>query len=100
MATNGQFAVTAQRVEDNLAKVIKGKPATLRLVLTSPVAGDHVLLEDFPGTGKTTLAKSLAKSIAGIFKRIQFTPDLLPADITGSSFYNPHDGTFLFRQGA
>ena len=58
-----------------------------------------MLLEDVPGTGKTTLAKSLARSIDGIFRRVQFTPDLLPADITGSSFYNPKDGSFDFRQG-
>ena len=99
MGTNGQFATAARRLEENLARVIHGKPATLRLVLTSLLAGGHILLEDFPGTGKTTLAKSLARSITGIFKRIQFTPDLLPADITGSSFYNPRDGHFEFRPG-
>jgi len=99
MLTHEQFAATAGRVERNLATVIRGKPASIRLVLISLLAGGHTLLEDVPGTGKTTLAKSLAKSINGIFRRIQFTPDLLPADITGSSFYRPQDGTFEFREG-
>jgi MoxR-like ATPase len=99
MSFNGEFAATVQRIEQNLASVIKGKPQTIRLVLTSLLAGGHVLLEDVPGTGKTTLAKSLARSLTGQFKRIQFTPDLLPADITGSSFYNPKDGSFAFRAG-
>jgi MoxR-like ATPase len=63
------------------------------------LSSGHALLEDMPGTGKTTLAKSLAKSIKGIFRRVQFTPDLLPADITGSSFYKPQDGSFEFREG-
>ena len=99
MLTHDQFAATAARIERNLATVIRGKPASIRLVLISLLAGGHTLLEDVPGTGKTTLAKSLSKSINGVFRRIQFTPDLLPADITGSSFYRPQDGTFEFREG-
>jgi MoxR-like ATPase len=86
-------------LETNLASVIRGKPQSIRLLLISLLAGGHALLEDVPGTGKTTLAKSLARSINGIFRRVQFTPDLLPADITGSSFYKPQDGSFEFREG-
>jgi len=93
------FAETVVRIEENLQRVIKGKAEAIRLVLISMLAGGHTLLEDVPGTGKTTLAKSLARSIDGIFRRIQFTPDLLPADITGSSFYNPRESNFEFREG-
>src|SRR3569833_4708554 len=99
MLTHDQFAATAARIERNLATVIRGQPASIRLASISLLAGGHTLLEDVPGTGKTTLAKSLSKSINGVFRRIQFTPDLLPADITGSSFYRPQDGTFEFREG-
>ncbi len=93
------FAGAVERIETNLGSVIKGKPESIRLLLISLLAGGHTLLEDVPGTGKTTLAKSLARTMDGVFRRIQFTPDLLPADITGSSFYNPGDGSFTFREG-
>jgi MoxR-like ATPase len=93
------FVATIDKIEANLSSVIRGKPEAIRLLLLSLLAGGHALLEDVPGTGKTTLAKSLARSMDGIFRRIQFTPDLLPADITGSSFYNPGDGSFTFREG-
>lgn len=83
----------------NIERVIKGKNDAVERVLLSLAAGGHVLLEDAPGTGKTTLAKALAASMGGTFRRVQFTPDLLPADITGSSFYNPADGSFEFRPG-
>jgi MoxR-like ATPase len=94
-----QFATAVKRIEDNLTSVIRGKNDSIRLLLVSLLAGGHTLLEDVPGTGKTTLAKSLARSIDGVFRRIQFTPDLMPADITGSTFYNPKEGSFLFREG-
>jgi MoxR-like ATPase len=87
------------RLVDNLERVIRGKREALELVLCSVAAGGHVLLEDVPGTGKTTLAKALALSIGGQFKRVQFTPDLLPTDIVGASIFNPQEGTFRFREG-
>jgi MoxR-like ATPase len=97
--TSSDFSQTVKKIEDNLARVIRGKAENIRLLMISLLSGGHTLLEDVPGTGKTTLAKSLARSIDGVFRRIQFTPDLLPADITGSSFYSPKDGTFEFREG-
>ncbi len=88
-----------KKIEDSLAEVIRGKRETIRLLLIGMLSAGHILLEDVPGTGKTTLAKSLAKTMDGIFHRIQFTPDLLPADILGSNVYRPVDGSFEFRHG-
>jgi MoxR-like ATPase len=76
---------TARKIVDNLAIVIKGKPRVLEHVVATLLAGGNILMEDVPGVGKTTLAKALAYSIKGEFRRIQFTPDLLPADNPGSS---------------
>lgn len=84
---------------DNLELVIKGKRPQLELLLLSILAGGHSLLEDVPGVGKTTLAKTLAKTFGGDFRRIQFTPDLLPTDILGSSIYSPKTGEFDFKPG-
>jgi MoxR-like ATPase len=92
-------AGAVQRIEESLNQVIRGKQETVRLLLIGMLSAGHILLEDVPGTGKTTLAKSLARTIEGVFHRIQFTPDLLPADILGSNVYRPADGSFEFRHG-
>lgn len=86
-------------IRSNIEKVLIGKSQVTDLVLTSLVAGGHVLLEDVPGTGKTVLAKSLAKSVDASFSRIQFTPDLLPADVTGLNIYNQKSGDFVLKKG-
>ncbi|MEN6577199.1 MAG: MoxR family ATPase [Phycisphaerales bacterium] len=87
------------RLKDNLQTVIYGKGECIDVVIVALLAGGSILIEDVPGVGKTTLAKSLAKSIDAKFRRIQFTPDLLPADILGSSIYNPVTGEFRFEPG-
>ena len=86
-------------VKANISKVIVGKDDVTDLLLTALCCGGHVLLEDMPGTGKTVLAKSLAHSVAGEFRRVQFTPDLLPSDVTGLNYYNQKEGEFVFRPG-
>ena len=89
----------SESIKDNVGKVIIGKDEKVDLILASLYAKGHILLEDIPGTGKTVLAKAIAKSIDAKFKRIQFTPDLLPSDITGSSIFNQVENKFNFIKG-
>lgn len=86
-------------VKNNIAALVKGHDALLTKTIAAFFSGGHLLLEDVPGTGKTTLAKALAKSVGSSFNRIQFTPDLMPADITGMSVYNSRNGEFEFKKG-
>lgn len=94
-----KFQSYAQKIIDNCGKVIVGKEEVIRQIAVSFLCGGHVLLEDVPGTGKTMLFRSFSRTVGGDFKRIQFTPDLLPSDLTGINFYNPRQGQFEFRQG-
>ena len=93
------IAELASKLKNNISSVLMGKGEEIDLVLCTLLAGGHILLEDVPGTGKTTLARALAASIGGEVKRIQFTPDLLPADITGIDFFNMKTQEFTFHRG-
>src|SRR5262245_43640864 len=87
------------QLEQNMERVVLGKPDVVRWCLVALLSGEHVLLEDVPGVGKTLVAKALARSVAGDFCRLQFTPDLLPSDILGSSVFDSHQGKFIFHRG-
>ncbi len=88
-----------ERIVTNIEKVIRGQSDAIRIIISAFASGGHILIEDYPGTGKTTLAKAIAKSMAVKFKRIQFTPDLLPSDILGVSIFNQKDQNFTFHEG-
>lgn len=90
----------ANKLKSNMGQVILGKSDVIEKIIISLLSGGHILLEDIPGTGKTTLAKALSQSINCDFKRVQFTPDLLPSDLIGVNFYNQKQGEFIFKQGA
>jgi len=94
------FASRFRQIEENVERVVRGKNAEIRLALVALVAEGHLLIEDVPGVGKTMLAKAIARSIDCSFRRIQFTPDMLPTDITGVNVFNQERGDFEFRPGA
>ena len=96
---NEELFAGVERVRSELVKVIRGKENAIELLLTAVLAGGHVLMEDVPGVGKTTLARTLAKAVDVDFKLVQFTPDLLPADILGASVFDPRTAEFLFHKG-
>ena len=91
---------TSQKILDNINSVVLGKESVARLCIVALIAGEHILLEDVPGVGKTLMAKAISRSIDANFSRVQFTPDLLPSDILGSSVYNTEKGSFVFNYGA
>jgi MoxR-like ATPase len=99
METPADARETFRRIAGNIGKVMRGQAGGIRKLLAAFAGGGHVLLEDFPGTGKTTLAKALARSVDADFRRIQFTPDLLPSDILGVSIYEQKEGVFRFHEG-
>lgn len=92
-------SVLTEKLTANISRVLYGKEDVVRLLLCAMLSGGHVLLEDVPGTGKTSLVRALADSFGGTYKRVQFTPDLLPSDITGINYYRQQTGEFLLRKG-
>lgn len=99
MSDLNRFVTYREKIVDNCSKIIVGKDDMISLALVCFLCSGHILLEDVPGTGKTMLLRSFARSVGGNFKRIQFTPDLLPSDLTGINFYNQKVGEFQFRPG-
>ncbi|MCE7928971.1 MAG: AAA family ATPase, partial [Chloroflexi bacterium CFX7] len=99
LADVAAIQATAERLQASVESVIVGKSEVVRLALVAILCEGHILLEDVPGVGKTTLAKALARSLDCTFRRIQFTPDLMPSDITGINYYNQKLGEFQFREG-
>jgi MoxR-like ATPase len=97
--TEVDLKTTAESILQNVERVIVGKRDVIEQALIALLCQGHILIEDVPGVGKTVLAKSLAKSVGCSFKRIQFTPDLLPSDVTGVTIYNQKNGEFEFRSG-
>lgn len=89
-----------RKIKENIRSAVICEDILVDKILTCLLCGGHILLEDMPGTGKTTLAKALANSVSGTFRRVQFTPDLLPSEITGISIFNPKENDFFFREGA
>ena len=98
-AADSPHRALIERLRVNLASVVLGKKDVIEKCLVALLAGEHLLLEDVPGVGKTLIGKALAKSVAGEFARIQFTPDLLPSDILGSSVFHTQRGEFVFHRG-
>ena len=96
----GELQSTSQKILDTINSVVLGKDSVARLCVVALIAGEHVLLEDVPGVGKTLMAKALSRCIDANFSRVQFTPDLLPSDILGSSVYNTEKAAFVFNYGA
>jgi MoxR-like ATPase len=96
---SGEISEVVQALVDNVDRVVRGKHHEIRMAVACLLAEGHLLLDDVPGTGKTTLAKAIAGSIGGSWKRVQFTPDLLPTDITGVMVFDQSTGSFNFRQG-
>src|ERR671921_512544 len=97
--TSARAAEQIERLQQAVETVIRGKPEAIRLAIVTLIAGGHLLVEDVPGVGKTTLAHALARALDCTFQRIQFTSDLLPSDVIGLSVYNERAGTFEFKHG-